>query len=302
MVTEPIDCEAVEWLEQRAEVMQVPADHVDFKSSIESTEGLIVRTYTLVDQAMIDAAPGLKVVGRAGVGVDNIDVSACQARGIAVVNTPDANRQAVVEYVLSIMLHLARPLPRSVCDPLDSEAWAQRRRLAMAARQLNEEVIGVLGCGRIGSRVAQVLTALGCSVQYHDLRDIDPADRCEAEPVDLDVLLQTSTVLTVHIDGRPENHGFLDSDRLALLHSEATLINTSRGFVLDEPALARSLEASSHRRAILDVHASEPIQASSPLLGHPQAMLLPHAASRTLAAQRAMSWVVRDVARVLGIA
>lgn len=301
VVTEQLDDEPLAWLEERADVMQVTQGDGGFDEAIHDAQGLVVRTYTQVDEALLQSAPSLKVVGRAGTGLDNIDLEACAARGIEVVHVPDANRQAVVEYVTSMLAHIVRPLPPPIEGGMSSEAWTAMRRAAIAPRQMSELRLGVLGLGRIGTRVAQIAAAIGFDVRYTDLRNIPEGDRGGACPVPFESLLAESDILTVHVDGRPGNHHLLSGDRLDTMRPDAVLVNTARGMVLDTTALAHTLERRPSMRAILDVHEIEPVPAGCPLHACPGAMLLPHAASRTRAAQRAMSWVVRDVARVLGL-
>ena len=238
--------------------------------------------------------------GRAGVGLDNVDLEACRKRGIEVVNTPDANTQAVVEYVTSIVsgcLRAGKPLT----EPVDSKAWSTLRDQQIVDRQMNEMTFGILGFGRIGSRMAEVAAAIGFNVVYHDIEDIPVESRRDARSVDMDTLLEESDVLTIHVDGRPSNHGLLGSGEIGRLSASVLLINTSRGFVIDTDALAGFLHRHPDARAVLDVHEPEPVPSSNPLLGLSNAVLYPHLASRTRAAQANMSWVVRDVARVLGV-
>ena len=295
IVTEPLSQEAIDWLSDRATVQQIAVEDPAFNDALEGAAGLIVRTYTTVDRDMLDRAPNLRVVGRAGTGLDNIDVDACRERGIEVVHTPDANRQAVVEYVTSILAACLRPLPPRIDCGCTSAEWTAARRSAITPRQMSECRLGILGLGAIGRRVAEVATAIGLSVQYHDIEEIPPEHRCGGVPVGLDTLLRSSDVLTIHVDGRAGNRHFLSTDQFEKMPPNVLLINTSRGFVVDGEALAAMLHANPDSSAVLDVHEHEPIPADDPLLGVPNATLLPHAASRTAAAQRAMSGVVRGV-------
>ncbi len=299
IVTEPLTEEAIAWLSERAAVVQMTIDDRCFASELADADALVVRTYTKVDQELLSRAPCLRVVGRGGTGLDNIDLEACAARSIMVVHTPDANRQAVVEYVASILLSAVRPLPSAVAGGLSRTAWADARRIAMAPTQLSECTLGIIGMGRIGRRVAQVAAALGCRVQYHDVIEVHVSDRHGAIELPLYPLLETSDIVSLHVDGRASNHHFLGASQLHVLQDHALLINTSRGCVIDGDALAHLLGERPHMRAILDVHEVEPIPAGAALLDRPNAVLLPHAASRTEAAQRAMSWVVRDVLAAL---
>jgi len=269
-----------------------------FQGLLAEAAALVVRTATRVDDAMLAAAPRLRVVGRAGVGVDTIDLEACRRRGIAVVNTPGANTQAVVELVLRVVLEAIRPVPL-VTAPLSRADWAALRDSAEADRQLDERTIGILGLGRIGSRLAKVLGALGCRVLYEDLRSIPPEDRHGAQPVDRATLMAESDVLSVHVDGRPANRGLLGPADLDRLRPEAILVNASRGFVIDPDALAAALRARPAALALLDVHEPEPLPAGHPLLGLPNVRLSPHIGGKTRTASRRMCLVVEDVVAVL---
>ena len=300
ILTEHLDEEAIEWIGSRVDLRRCAIDDPEFDSLLSEATGLLIRTYTIVDEQLLDRAPQLKVVGRAGVGLDNVDLKACAARGIQVVNTPDANTQAVVEYVTSILTSHLRPRSELI-ESVDSKTWTSLRDRQIAPRQMSEMTLGILGFGRIGSRMAQVANAIGFTVIYNDLDDIPAESRHGAQPVDLETLLESSDVLTIHVDGRPANHGFLDSERIGRLASSVLLINTSRGFVIDQNALADFLKHHPDAHVVLDVHEPEPVPSSNPLLGLSNAVLYPHLASRTRAAQANMSWVVRDVAGVLGV-
>lgn len=297
--TEHLDVSAAAWLRERCDLVVQPADgSAAWYDALGRAAGLVVRTYTRVDEAMLARAPCLRVVGRAGVGVENIDLEACRARGVEVVNTPDANTGAVVEFVLALALDALRPrvyLGRALAP----EEWNHTRRALTAPRQLSDLVVGVYGLGRIGSRVARLFGALGACVLYHDLREIPQSERAGAESVGRAELLARAELLTIHVDGRAANRGLIDAAALRLCRSDVVLINTSRGFVIDSAALAAFLLAQPAARALLDVHEPEPLGSTSALLGLSNARLTPHLASCTASAQRAMSWVVKDVWRVL---
>ncbi len=298
VVTEHLSEEAADWLAERFEVLHAGVDDPRFAEAAPEIEALVVRTYTEVDEALLAHLPRLRVVGRAGVGIENIDLAACRARGIAVVSTPDANTQAVVEYVLCLLCDALRP--RLFLDePVDKTEWDAIRQDVVGLWQMNELVLGILGLGRIGKRIAEVARAIGFTVIYHDIAEIPPAERRGAEEVGLERLFAESDVLTIHIDGRPSNKGFVNAGLIALLRPDAHLVNTSRGCVIDHDALARFLETNPAACAMLDVHSPEPFTAECPLLGLPNAHLAPHLASRTMTAMDNMSWVVKDVAAVL---
>lgn len=298
LVTEDLDPTAIAWLRDRCNVVASTAADPGFPELLAQAAGLVVRTYTRVDSGLLSRAPSLRVVGRAGVGLDNIDVAACRARGVEVVHTPDANTQAVAEYVVGLLLDVTRPRER-VTDGLPIDQWTNLRRRLVAPRQLSELCLGIIGLGRVGTRVARAAGGLGMNVQYHDLLEIAPEHRQGARPVSLEDLLRTSDVVSVHVDARSANHGFLNAERINMLSADAILVNTSRGFVIDAHALAAFLRASPSATAIIDVHDPEPFGDSYPLLQCPNARLYPHLGAATAAAHAAMSWVVRDVWRVL---
>jgi phosphoglycerate dehydrogenase-like enzyme len=298
-VTELLADNAARWLEERCEVVRARPCESAFTEVADRIEGLVVRTYTTVDESLLRCLPNLKVVGRGGVGLDNIDVEACRARGVTVVSTPDANTQAVVEFVLCCLCDALRPrapLERA----LSKEEWHEARDEELVGLwQMNELTLGILGLGRIGRRVAEVARAIGFEVLFHDIRGIPDEERNGAEPVDLDTLFRNCDIITVHVDGRASNRHLVSEELLGRLKPDAILINTSRGFVIDHQALAVWLRGHPAAIALLDVHEPEPVPPTNPLLGLDNAFLTPHLASRTLTAMENMSWVVRDVVAVL---
>lgn len=282
----------------RCELVVCSPNDPRFDGELARASALVVRTYTNVDEALLARAPLLRVVGRAGVGLTNIDVAACRARGIEVVHTPDANTQAVAELVLAFVLDSYRP--RAFIEKaIDAADWRRVRNELIAPRQVSELHVGILGMGRVGSRVAKLLGAVGSRVSYCDLIDIDTAKRFGATPMSFEQLLSECDVISVHVDDRATNRHIINAVALVNLKPDATFINTSRGMVVDHAALAAWLALHPSGRAILDVHEPEPIAAANPLLGLANAHLTPHIGAATRAAHEAMSWVVRDVVRVL---
>lgn len=299
VVSEELSSTALAWLRERADVVQCRFDAgAVFDEALSRAEALVVRTYTKVTAEFLSRAPRLAVVGRAGVGLDSIDVAACRARGVEVVYTPDANTTAVSEYVLALVLDEARP--RTLVDNALAQAkWNALRTSMIAPRQLSEMTLGVLGLGRIGKRVARWARALDMNVVYHDIAEIPEASRHGARSVSREELLASADVLTIHVDGRASNRGLVSGEWLARARQDVMLINTSRGFVVDVAALASFLRANPRARAVLDVHEPEPFDSNYPLLHIPNARLATHLAACTATAHENMSWVVRDVWRVL---
>jgi D-3-phosphoglycerate dehydrogenase len=296
--SEHLSSEAAAWLAERCRLVACAYDDAKFDAELARADALVVRTYTIVNESLLKKSPRLRVVGRAGVGLDNIDVNACRARGVEVVYTPDANTQAVVEYVLFLIGDAIRPR-QTIDRAVDAGAWRELRETHCGKRELAEMTIGILGLGRIGKCLTAVLTALGCRVLYYDLMNIPPAERSGGEPVDAQTLFREANVLSVHIDGRPSNAVFISAPLLNLMKRDVLFINTSRGLVVDSGALAAFMRKHEAARATLDVHEPEPFTSDYPLLGLPNVRLLPHIASRTDRAMLNMSWVVRDVVEVL---
>ena len=258
VVTEGSDPRPLEWLRQRAEVVEVKSDDPAFAQQLARADGMVVRTYTKVNQRPARAAPRLKVVGRGGVGLENIDVAACRRRGVEVVYTPDANTLAVGDFVFGAMLQLLRPWA-FFRDAAYEPAEFKRVRNTLRGRQLNELTIGILGMGRVGRRVGHIAAnGFGMRVIYNDLLDVRPHLTFPATAVDKPTLFREADVVTLHVDMRPGNEHLVGRALLALMKPTAILINTSRGEVLDAAALAAAIRGEADRRRGIDVFDPEP--------------------------------------------
>lgn len=286
------------WLAERADLVVCPWDDPRFSAELALAEGLVVRTYTQVSRELLDKAPRLRVVGRAGVALENIDIPECRKRGIEVVHAPGSNSQAVVEYVLCMLCDALRPRV-TVNDPVNLPTWEKIRAEVFAKRQMSEMSLGILGLGRIGKRIAQVTGAIGMAIFYNDIVEIPLELRSGATAVSPAELFATCDVISIHIDSRPGNHHFVSASLINAMKDDALLINTSRGLAIDHEALAEFLRAHPKARAMIDVHDPEPFDAEYPLLGLANAKLFPHLAGRTETALINMSWVVKDVLAVL---
>jgi phosphoglycerate dehydrogenase-like enzyme len=297
--TERLAPEPAAWLARRCRLEVCPLDDPRFSGFLAEAKGLVVRSYTIVSEALLAQAPALRVVGRAGVGVDNIDVAACRARNVEVVYTPGANTQAVVEYVFCLLGSVLRSAV-NLAETVNMERWKQMRADLASPRQMSELTLGVLGLGRIGSRVAEVAAAIGFErVLYNDVVEIPPARRHGAGSVPVESLFAEADIVSLHIDGRPSNRHFVDRHLIGCMKSGVILVNTSRGFIVENRALAGFLRDNPGALALLDVHDPEPFEGTYPLLGLANARLYPHLAAATSRADVNMSWVVRDVATVL---
>jgi phosphoglycerate dehydrogenase-like enzyme len=299
LVTEGSDPTPLAWLRERARVVEAAPGSPEFDSALPVAAGMVVRTYTRVDAALLARGRALRVVGRGGVGLENIDVPACRARGVEVVYTPDANTRAVAEFVLGFALQLVRPWA-SFRDRAYEPAEFKRLRNTLRGAQLDELTIGVLGMGRVGRRVGQIAAnGFGARVIYNDLPDVRPHLTFPATVVDKPALFREADVVTLHVDMRPGNRHLVGAPELGLMKPTAVLINTSRGEVLDAAALAAAVREKRVAGAAIDVFDPEPPPADYPLLGLDNVLLTPHMAARTRTAIENMSWVVRDVVDVL---
>jgi len=337
LITERLDEGCAAWLGERAEVVWVAHDDAEAMGrELPLADGMVVRTYTQVDAALLAQGPKLKVIGRAGVGLDNFDLPACASAGVAVVYTPAANTQAVVEYVTGLMLDHVRPrtplaAPHAGEDDAALAARFHAMRKTEVGTQLDEVTLGILGFGRIGKRLGAVAHAIGMNLRVCDVLPEARLRQAVDYPFDFvshEKLYAESDVLSIHVDGRPGNRGMIDAAALGLMRENVLLINAARGMLIDHQSLAawaadRQATADSPAasdnvsgplagplprpfpgslpgaRVFLDVHDPEPPAADSPLHGLSNVVLLPHLASRTGTALKNMSWVVRDVAAVL---
>jgi len=299
VLTERSDPEPLEWLKQRADVREIPYDDPRLPQHLAVADGLLVRTYTKVTEKFLAGAPKLRIVGRGGVGIENIDVAACRTRGIEVVYTPDANTLAVGDFVFGYILQLLRPW-RFFKERAYSPTEFKHIRDSVRGKQLNELTIGILGMGRVGRRVGHIAAnGFGMRVIYNDLLDVREHVNFAATSVDKPTLYREADILSIHVTMLPGNENLVGRDQLAQMKPGAIVINTSRGEVLDAHALADAIKSRHLAGAALDVYWPEPPPADFPLLGFDNVLLTPHIASRTVTAMNNMSWVVRDVMEVL---
>lgn len=301
VITETLDRVCADWLSEQADVRWCKIDDgAPLGDDIAEADALVVRTYTQVNDALLDRAPKLKVVGRAGVALENIDVAACRRRGVEVVHAPEANTQAVVEYVTGLLLTHLRDL--AYLDPsVDAEQFHHLRK-TLGGRQIDELTIGILGFGRIGKRLGKVMHAIGANVWACDIlpeAELRKAVNYPFEYVSHEKLYGESHILTVHVDGRASNHHLINADTIARFRDDLIFVNAARGLLVDYAALGAWLKTRPQAAAIVDVHDPEPPPADYALYGLDNVTLLPHLAARTETALRNMSWVVRDVWQVL---
>lgn len=293
LVTDQVDPEGVALLREEPalqvdELPTLPPDELLHR--IGAYDAIVGRSATRISAELLRNAPRLRVVGRAGVGVDNIALDAATALGIAVINAPAGNTVAVAELVFGALIGLLRQLPAAAA----SMAAGRWDRSQFMGRELKGKNLGIIGLGRIGSEVAARAHAFGMPVVAYDpyiAEERFTAFRVRRAP-SLDALLAESNIVTLHVPLTDETRGLLGRRELGRLPAKSVVVNMARGGVVDEEALAAALVARELRGAVLDVFEHEPLAADHPLRGAPNLLLTPHLGANTVEAQRN---VARDV-------
>lgn len=305
VISEFITPEARALLEQHHSVQYDPTlweRAEDLSAALAEARAIIVRNKTDVRGPALDAAPRLKAVGRLGVGLDNIDVATCDARGIKVLPARGANASAVAEYVIGTALILLR----GAFDATPRLTAGEWPREELIGRQVEGKQLGLLGFGAIGQATAMRGRALGMAVAAYDPGIPHDAPRWQAEVqrMTFEDLLGTSHVLSLHLPLNDETRGLINADRLARMKPEAILINTARGGIVNEAALAAALREGRVAGAALDVFETEPIDAATASLftGLQNVILTPHIAGVTLESNAYVSEVTaRNVLAALAV-
>jgi (S)-sulfolactate dehydrogenase len=302
VVTEFMDESALDALRAHYDVTYDPAlvdRPEDLAGLLGAARALIVRNRTQVRPALLDKAPRLEVVGRLGVGLDNIDVAACEARGIAVRPATGANDLSVAEYVICGVMMLLRGAYHSSAEVADG-AWPRTR---LMGRETSGRALGLVGFGAIARETARRASALGMTILAHDpfLPDDHPVfAEFQATPLPLAGLLAQADAVSLHVPLTDATRGLIGAAALAGMRADAVLINAARGGVVDEAALAEALKAGRLGGAMLDVFEREPLPGGGPLAGVPNLILTPHIAGVTEESNvRVSAAVAEAVARVL---
>ena len=269
---------------------------------IADADALVIRTAGTIDAALMDAAARLRVIGRHGVGYDQVEVAAATARGIQVVYTPGANTEAVAAHTLAFMIGMSKHFPQHMASLL---AGRYDDRTKYVGRDLTGRTLGIVGFGRIGKRVGEIAKlGFAMNVLYTDIVSAPPEaeKRAGARRVGLDELLMASEYVTLHVPLDESTRRMIDRFALAKMRPDAILINTCRGPVVDEQAVAEALAARRLWGYAADVFDVEPPPANHPLIGRPDVMLTPHSAAQTVESLRNMAeGVAEDVVGVLNV-
>lgn len=257
------------------------ANREELLPALATANAVLIRSATRMDQEALQHSPVLKVIARAGVGLDNVDIKAATEAGVMVVNAPTSNVTSAAELAISLILSLARHVPRAH----QALAEGQWKRSAFTGVELFEKTIGIIGLGRIGALVAERLASFGVRLIGYDPY-IQPtrAAQLGVDLVDMPTLMAQADFITIHIPKTPETEGMISDGEFALAKSTLRLVNASRGGIVDEDALYRALSSGRIAGAALDVFVSEP-PTGSPLLGLPNIVLTPHLGASTDEAQ-----------------
>jgi phosphoglycerate dehydrogenase-like enzyme len=274
-------------------------DPATLQREVVDAGGLIIRTGGVVDSPLLDCGKHLRVVGRHGVGYDQIDINAATARGIQVVYTPGANTQSVAEHVFALMIGLSRHFPRMTAG---LAAGNYHVRTSLTGRELAGKTLGIIGFGRIGRRVGEMAhLGFGMTVIYHDIVPApeDVERRCDARRAGFREVLEESEYVTLHVPLDATTQGMINRQTLAMMRQGAILINTCRGPVVDEPAVAQALDGGRLWGYGADVYAEEPPPLGHPLIGRLDVMLTPHSAAQTEEGLRNMATTIAQ--EVVGV-
>ena len=292
LVTDPIADAGIERLRDAGHEVETAYDVEGdaLLDAVADANGLVVRSGTDVTEAVFEAAPELVIVGRAGIGVDNIDIDAATDHGVVVANAPEGNVRAASEHTVAMAFATARSIPQAHARLRGGE-WAKGEFLGT---EVNGKTLGVVGLGRVGQEVAKKCHALGMDlVAYDPYISEERAEQIGAELVDLDACLDRADFLTVHVPLTDETEDMIGEEELAQLEG-GYVVNCARGGVVDEDALAEAVEDGVLAGAAVDVFAQEPVEPDNPLLSVEDVVVTPHLGASTEAAQENVATSTAD--------
>ncbi len=266
----------------------------ELAEAMRDFDGLIVRSETKVGSDLMDALPKLRVIGRAGVGVDNIDVKAATARGIVVMNAPDGNTITTAEHTIALLVSMARNVPQAHAL-LQSGVWDKKKFVGV---ELNGKTLGVIGLGRIGSHVARIAKGFGMNIfAYDPFVSVEQAKDLGFEVGSLDDVFEKADFLTIHTPVTNETRNIIGKVAFSKMKKGVRLVNCARGGLVDENALLEAIENGTVAAAALDVYATEPLPSDSPLLNNPKIITTPHLGASTTEAQEGVALTVAEQMR-----
>ncbi len=299
LVAAPLHEKAIEVLKEAGfdVVYEEYPDEEKLVELVKDADAIIVRSKPKVTRRVIESAPKLKVIARAGVGLDNIDLEAAKERGIKVVNSPAASSRSVAELAIALVFNVARKI--AFADRKMREGiWAKKQCVGI---ELEGKTLGIIGFGRIGYQIAKIAKALGMKVLLYDpYPNEERAKEVGGKFVDLETLLRESDVVTLHVPLVEATYHMINEERLKLMKKTAILINAARGAVVDTKALVKALEEGWIAGAGLDVYEEEPLPKDHPLTKLDNVVLTPHIGASTVEAQmRAGVQVAEQIVEIL---
>jgi D-3-phosphoglycerate dehydrogenase len=291
LVTDKIHDEGIKMLKQIGEVdVKTELTPDQLLDEIKGYDVLVVRSATKVTKEVIDSGKNLKIIARAGVGLDTIDVQAANARGIKLINAPEAPTIAVAELVIGLMISWARHLP--IADKTMKQSKWEKAQLM--GSELDGKTLGIIGTGRIGQAVGYRAKAFLMDILAYDVRqNAEFVRETGARYVNLEELLRKSDFVSLHVPAIPQTRHMIGRSEFELMKPSAVLINTSRGEVIDEAALVSALQEGKIAGACLDVYEHEPPK-DSPLLKLQNVILTPHIGASTIEAQREAALIIAE--------
>ena len=291
VVADPIDIEAIDLLKtQGFEVMDLSKEKNKLIQFLPTASGLIVRSATKATKELLDKAPELQIIGRAGVGLDNIDLDECKNRGIVVVNSPEGPTRSVAELALTMMITVARNLGE-VYSGTKAGEWPKN----IKGKELHGKTLGIIGSGAIGGTFARYAIAIGMSVlaydiiKYSDLEELD-----QFRYVSLEELYTNSDVISMHVPLLPATNHMINQEAISKMKKGVIIPNTSRGGVIDENALLDGLNSGIVYGAGLDTFENEPVKKDQPLIQHPKVFATAHIGAQTKEANKKNSIIISE--------
>ena len=291
LICDPIDPVGIEKLKNAGFTIEFLERKESLKERIKDYDAIIVRGRTKVTHEIINNGKNLKLIARAGSGLDNIDLKAAEEKGIAVINTPEASADSVAELTIGLMISLARRIPYADYSMKRGE-WLKKELMGFL---LKGKKLGLIGLGRIGSRVARIAKAMGMEILVTKRTPPPPElmKSLEAKFLPLDELLRQSDIISIHVPLTEETRKMINAEKIRLMKNGSYLINTSRGEVVDEEALLEALHSGKIGGAALDVYSIEPPKRLE-LIKQPNVICTPHIGAQTVEAQKETSKAIAE--------
>src|SRR5438876_408107 len=286
LICDPISPKGIALLQQRPEfkvsLLENRPSETDLLPRVTEVAAMIVRSETKVTKTIIEAAPKLRVIGRAGVGVDNVDVEAATQRGIVVMNTPGGNTISTAELTFSMLMALARKIPQAHAS-MKASQWSRKEFQGV---ELYNKTLGILGMGRIGSEVARRAIAFGMrALAYDPYLSLSRAKALQVELIELEEVYARSDFVTVHMPMTDETRGMINAAAFARMKKGVRVLNCARGGIINEKDLYDAIQSGQVAGAALDVYDTEPLPKEFPLRDLPQVIMTPHLGASTEEAQ-----------------